>query len=520
MGPRVDLELFERFAEHTPDAMVVVDSAGAILLANTSASRIFGYEHDELVGAPIEQLVPERFRRTHGRHRDSYFAEPRMRRMGEGRVDLRGRRRDGSEFPAEISLSTMKAGDAVLATASIRDISDRVEAERERAELEARLAREKALAQSSRMESVGQLAGGVAHDFNNLLSVIIGNASFLADIIQPGDPGATEVEEVRRAAAQAAGLTRQLLTFSRRDVIAPEPADLNALVGDIKRLLQRTLGEHVELRTDLHPELPHVLADPGNIEQILVNLAVNARDAMPSGGVLTMRTTVRTLEQEDVAEAPGARAETYVRLSMTDTGEGMPPEVVERATEPFFSTKPKGKGTGLGLATVYSIVRQARGQLIFESTVGAGTTVHVDLPVANEKPRDPAPAPGAESGEGRCVLLVEDEDAVRRIAERILMRNGFEVLPAEGGDTALAILERRGSRVDVLLTDVVMPEMPGPDLARRAREMHSELPIVFMSGYVDPMIDMAQVPDAPVVQKPFTEASLTAAITAALQRGA
>jgi PAS domain S-box-containing protein len=378
----VEVAAFAHFFELTPDAMVTVGSSGRIVVANRQVERVFGYDQAELVGEPVDKLVPERFRTSHGRHRASHFADPRNGMTGQGRLDLRGLRKDGSEFPAEITLASIETTDGLLATAAVRDVTERVEAERERAELEARRAREQATAQASRTESVGQLAGGVAHDFNNLLSVIMGNAEFLAEQLSSGTPGHDEIEEIQRASAQAARLTRQLLMFSQREIIEPEPLDLNAIVLEVECLLRRTLGEHVELVTRLATKLPPVRCDPGGIEQILVNLAINARDAMAGGGTLAIETAAVEIGAADVVRRPELAPGAHARISVSDTGHGMTPEVVARALEPFYSTKAKCDGTGLGLATVSGVVRQAGGGIELDSTVGAGTTVRVDLPLA------------------------------------------------------------------------------------------------------------------------------------------
>ena len=516
----VELATFARFAELAPDALIAVDRAGRIVAANTQVQRVFGYTRDELLGRPLDDLVPERLRSGHAHNRDSYFGDPRTRAMGEGRLDLRGVRRDGSEFPAQISLSAIATDVGVVATAAVRDISDRVRAERERVDLETRLVREQAMAQASRMESIGQLAGGVAHDFNNLLSVVLGNAGFLSAALEPGTPGHEEVQEIRRACTHAASLTRQLLMFSRREEIEPLPLDLNLIVREVERLLRRTLGEQVELVTGLAPDLPAVLGDPGSLEQVLVNLAVNARDAMPRGGTLTIATAHLKLTAEDLIDRPELAPGPFVRLSVADTGEGMTDEVARRAVEPFYSTKPKTEGTGLGLATVYGIARQLGGGLRIDSKVGAGTVMAVDLPVASGATL-PAPS-AAETRDapvtGQHVLLVEDDDAVRRMAARLLESDGYYVTTASNGGAALEQLAGAEPPVDVLLTDVIMPEMNGVELAAQVRVRQPGLAVVLMSGYIDPLIEVDQLEEVAIVQKPFTGASLTQAIQKALGR--
>jgi two-component system cell cycle sensor histidine kinase/response regulator CckA len=319
---------FEQLLELAPDAIVGVGADGRIVLANAQSEALFGYPRDELLGALVEQLVPERFRELHPRHRDEYLAAPVMRPMGAG-LELYGRRKDGSEFPAEISLSAIETEDGLLATAAIRDITDRVDAEREREALRSELeawqrkkaahekeALEAQLNQLRRLESVGQLAGGIAHDFNNILGVILNYAEFVAEEIDEGSPVREDVEEIRRAAERAAALTHQLLIFSRREVVRPEVLDLNVVVSELDRLLRRVLGEHVELETRFAPDLSRVEADPGQLEQVLVNLAVNARDAMPSGGRLLIQTANVELDGALGEELP----DPYVGLMVSDTG--------------------------------------------------------------------------------------------------------------------------------------------------------------------------------------------------------
>ncbi len=516
----VELATFAAFAELAPDAIVAVDERGLIRVANSHVEQVFGHPSEQLVGRSVDALVPIGVRGVHARHRERYRAEPRVRIMGEGRLDLRGLRHDGSEFPAEIALSVIDTPQGRLTVAAIRDVTARVQAEHERSELQARLAREQAAARSSRMESIGQLAGGVAHDFNNLLSVVLGNAEFLAAHMTPGTQEHEEVEEIRRAASKAATLTRQLLTFSRHEVIAPQPIDLNSVVRDVARLLRRTIGEHVELSCELAPELPQVLGDAGGIEQILVNLAINARDAMPGGGSLVIATEVLDLSATEGEARPTLSGGRFARLLVSDTGHGMTEETAGRAFEPFYSTKPKAEGTGLGLATVYGIVRQLGGDIEIRSALGEGTTMIVDLPLSAESPHPHrgGTAPGGPvCGDGQQILLVEDDDAVRRTATRILVRAGYEVTSVAGGAAALQALAAQAGAFDLLLTDVIMPEMLGPELAVCARRIAPGLPVIFMSGYIDPQADIDQVPHEAVVRKPFDEASLAGAVRLALR---
>jgi PAS domain S-box-containing protein len=332
----------------------------------------FGYTREELLGQPVELLIPERFHAAHAHHRDGYFGDPRTRRMGTG-LELFGRRKDGSEFPVEISLSGVDTEDGLIAAAAIRDVSERVNTAAEEGQLN----------QLRRLESVGQLAGGIAHDFNNIIGVILNYTDFVAEELGEGSPILDDVAEIKRAAERAAALTRQLLIFSRREGVRPEVLDLNLVVAELDGLLRQALGERVELETRFAPELASVNADPGQIEHVLVSLALNARDAMPMGGRLLIET--ENVELDDLfGELPvGA----YVRLTVSDTGSGITPEVAARAFEPFFSTKAKSEGTGLGLATVQGIVVEAGGSIGLDSDPGVGTTVTMHLPAGSDTVR-------------------------------------------------------------------------------------------------------------------------------------
>ncbi len=361
------------------------------------------------------------------------------------------------------------------------------------------------LNQLRRLESVGQLAGGIAHDFNNIVGVILNYAQFVAEQIDEGSPVGEDVEEIRRAAERAAALTRQLLIFSRREAVRPEVLDLNVVVSELDRLLRRVLGEHVELETRFAPDLSPVEADPGQLEQVLVNLAVNARDAMPSGGRLLIETT--NVEPDG---APGEELpDPYVELTVSDTGQGMTPAVKARVFEPFFTTKPKGEGTGLGLATVYGIIAEAGGDISIDSEPGMGTSVNVHLPASAAAPtpspdgRADLPDPG---GHGETVLVVEDEESMRVLVERILATAGYDVLAVDRGGAALEACRRAEQPIDLMMTDVIMPEMLGPELVERAIAIRSGLKVLYMSGY--DRHGVAQIgtsrEDVACVEKPFT----------------
>jgi hypothetical protein len=518
--------LFVGLLEGAPDAMVCVAGDGRITLVNAQAERLFGYPRAELVGQPVEVLVPDAARAAHPGHRRRYVADPKPRPMG-AKSQLSGRRRDGSTFPAEISLSALETGDGILVTAAVRDVTEQLElrAERERLRRQADRDRlEAQLQQSQRLESLGQLAGGVAHDFNNLLAVISNYAEFISEEAAKGPGQANlltvreDVQQIQRAAERAAELTHQLLAFARRDVAQPRPLNLNEVITDVKQLLKRTLGEHVVLKTDLVPELCPVLMDPGQLEQVLVSLAVNARDAMPGGGTLSVTTGVRDIGPAAVAGLEPGR---YARMEISDTGIGMAKEVLDRIFEPFFTTKPKGCGTGLGLATVYGIITRARGHLEVRSEPGAGATFTILLPATG---RDVVAGSGtrADPGAGgETVLVVEDEPAMLEVTRRILSRNGYQVLAASNGREAIEVAAGHPERIDVLLSDVVMPGMPGKDAAERIAAIRPEVKVLFMSGYTHGLLDTHGVmtPGVNLIEKPFTEKSLLAKLRQVIAAG-
>jgi len=512
-GAEGDGSTFEEFLEFVPDAIVGVAGDGRIVLVNGQAEQLFGYEPEELIDERIELLVPARFRQVHPHHRDNYFREPRTRPMGVG-IELFAVRKDGSEFPVEISLSSIEWQGAPMATAAVRDISERAESEREKA-LQDQLQR------ARRLESVGQLAGGIAHDFNNILGVIMNYAEFVADDLEPDAKAQEDVEEIRRAAERAAALTRQLLIFSRREVVKPEVLDLAAVVGDLENLLRRALGERVEMSVSLDDGLGAIEADPTQIEQVLVNLAVNARDAMPDGGRLLIEAENIELDEEYAYMHPDTEAGHYVRVKVSDTGVGMDQETLDRIFEPFFTTK--NDGTGLGLATVYGIVTGAGGRIDVYSEVGFGTTVKIHLPTTDVAPRVQAPQRETEGGSGEVVLVVEDEPDVKRMAERILSKGGYSVIGTTEGSKAIELCRGGEQPIDLLLTDVIMPEMLGTELVERMRAIQPDLRVVYMSGYSHDVLApqaLAGNDRSAFIEKPFNARALLETIRNLLERPA
>ena len=523
---------FRGLLEAAPDAIVGVAADGRIALVNAQADRLFGYQRGELVGKPLEILVPHGARLHHPEHRNRYFANPQQRPMGAG-MQLAARRADGTEFPAEISLSALETEDGLLVSAAVRDVTDRIEAQAERERLRGQAERERLeaqLHQAQRLESLGQLAGGVAHDFNNLLGAILNYAAFIEEKVTAAaaGPGGEEwqtvcadIEQIRRAGERATKLTHQLLAFGRREIAQPLVLNLNDIVTDIEQLLHRTLGEHIELDTDLAPDLHPVLADPGQLEQVLVNLAVNARDAMPSGGTLSIDTANLEVDDDYAGRHQGMKIGPYVRLRISDTGAGIPRDVMDRVFEPFFTTKPKGEGTGLGLATVYGIITQADGIVQIYSEPGHGTTVTALLPATDQAaiPLAPPATPGATTSGGETVLLVEDEEAIREVTGRILRRNGYQVLTASSGMQAIEIARRQTVPIHLLVTDVIMPQMLGKEVAERLAAIRPGIRVLYMSGYAHPVLTSQGTLDPGVVliDKPFTEAGLIAKVQQVLE---
>ncbi|MBD0373775.1 MAG: PAS domain S-box protein, partial [Pyrinomonadaceae bacterium] len=378
---------------------------------------------------------------------------------------------------------------------------------------------EEQLRQAQKMEAIGQLAGGVAHDFNNLLTVITGYSDLAMRRLQTEDPLRRNIEEVKKASDRAAALTRQLLAFSRKQVLQPKVLDLNAVVSELENMLLRLIGEDIELRTALGAELGSVKADPGQIEQVLMNLAVNARDAMPEGGKLTIETENVYLSEEYAARHIGVTPGHYVMLAVTDSGTGMDEKTRARIFEPFFTTKELGKGTGLGLSTVYGIVKQSGGNIWVYSEVGRGTTFKVYLPHVDEGAQDYKRTPEMEEVlQGtETILLAEDEELVRNLAREVLETYGYQVLEAANGGAALLICERYMEPIHLLVTDVVMPELSGRALADRLAQLRPEMKVLYMSGYTDNAIVHQGVLDeeANFIQKPFTPDALARKVSAA-----
>jgi PAS domain S-box-containing protein len=482
-----DVQLFAVAVEFSSDAILTASLDGTITAQNPAAEQLLGYAGVEALGCRVAQLAPESERAAVVEMLASAAAGVPMRGVETQWQDKWGRTRDVS-----LTVSPVRDGAQGVVGLSIiaRDVT-----EQKRAEL--------SLRQAQKMEAVGRLAGGIAHDFNNLLTVILAHASFMLDDAEDDQPERESMSEILQAGESARALTQQLLSFSRGQPIEPAAVDVYEAVLATHRLLRRTLREDIEIvvlpREDLWP----VWMDRGQLEQLLMNLALNARDAMPKGGKLSIEMENETLHEADGVLPSGD----YVRLRVSDTGVGMPRDVLAHLFEPFFTTKPMGRGTGLGLATCYAIARRAGGDVRAASTPGVGSTFTILLPRAEQAidaacapvASDPATLRGAET-----ILVVEDDPAVLGAATLVLRRQGYGVLQAQDGEAALRLVEAERGRIALVLTDVVMPRMSGPELVERLAKSHPELRVLFMTGYADERAMRHHVlANAPVLSKPF-----------------
>jgi PAS domain S-box-containing protein len=511
--------------ESSADAIIGKTLGGVITSWNWGAEQMYGYAAEEMVGCNVSVLVPP--------DRPDELPAMLARLAGGERVarfETQRLRKDGTVIVVEVSVSPIRDGTVIVGASTVaRDVTDRKRAEAEMHDLQDQLH------QAQRLESVGQLAGGIAHDFNNLLAAIMNYAALvsggLMELTSRLDLGAdvgvatmtADVVEITNVATRAALLTRQLLIFSHRDVIKPETLDLNVVVAEVENLLRQMIGEGVVLSTDLAANLPRTRMDRGQIEQVLMNLAVNARDAMPAGG--TMRVATSGFRADDDYDGKhGVSGGVCVRLEVSDTGCGMLPDVAARAFEAFFTTKAKGKGSGLGLATVYGIVAQAGGEVTLDSEPGLGTTIRVDLPATPDDPatdarKDPPVIPSTSSGE--TILLVEDEDMVRVPAERMLISHGYRVLAASNADEALRIAREHAGDIALLLSDMVMPGQSGKDLAVQLTRLRPATRVLFMSGYSqDVIVEHGILEDGlDLIEKPFAAEDLLRRIRGILDAG-
>ena len=501
--------------EHASIGIAFSDREVRFFEVNPRFAEILGYDPQELIGRSFRDVT----------HPDDLPASrEQVRRMFDDRLpgfslEKRYVRKDGSQVWGHVTSSTVRdaAGNVRFVVVTLEDITERRRVEQEQLRLREQLQ------QAMKMEAVGRLAGGVAHDFNNLLTAIIGNIDLALLDLGPEHPLRATLEEVNAAADRAAELTRQLLAFGRRQVTAPRTLDLNAVVDKLRRMLTRVLGEDIDLQTVLTRPLGAVHADPGQVEQCLVNLAINARDAMPAGGSLRLSTAERTLDEATCRELPELRPGPHVVLSVADDGVGMTPDVLAHAFEPFFTTKPAGRGTGLGLATVFGVMQQHRGGVTVTSSAGQGTTVSLFFPrAAAEETPAPGPRPDLPLPTGtETVLLVEDDTHVRELARHMLCRLGYDVLVAEDGPAALRLAASHTGPLQLLVTDVVMPGMSGRELADRLRETRPQVRVLFISGYSEEVISRRGVlePGVNLLPKPFTAQQLARRLREVLSDG-
>ena len=495
--------------EIAEDGIVSVDETHRISVFNQGAERIFGYAAAEILGQPLARLLPAHLAEQHEAHVRTFAGSGETaRRMGERR-EIFGRRKDGTVFPAEASISKLILHGETTFTAIVRDVT-------------ASRALEEQLRQAQKLEAVGRLAGGIAHDFNNLLTIVIGMSDLLRAEFSDGDPRRQDIEEIRKAADSGAVLTRQLLAFGRKQTLRPQLLSLSATLAGMQTMLPRLIGEHIKLALVSEPHLGLIRADPTQIEQIVLNLAANARDAMANGGTLVLETSNVTLDDKEATPklmnvTPGP----YVQLAISDNGTGMDAETQARIFEPFFTTKARGQGTGLGLASVYGIVKQSGGYVWVDSELQRGTTFKILLPRIEGVADVPAatssrlePSDGSDT-----VLLAEDNASVRDVACRALKLRGYQVLEATTGDDALALASQHAGRIDLLVTDVVMPGMGGRELATRLVARNPRIAVLFMSGYAENQImhhDLVDLGTA-FLDKPFTPAQLVAKVDEVLR---
>src|SRR5574341_1682227 len=482
---------FRALIEHSAHAIALFGADGTIRYGSPATTRVLGYALEEFVGRSAFEFVhPEDLALVTER-----LAVVRERPGGQVAVRVRVRHRDGTWRLLEgVFTNLLDDPDVGAIVNNYRDVTESHRLEEQ-------------LRQSQKMEAVGRLAGGMAHDFNNILTAIGGFSDLLLHDLPLHDPRREDVEEIRKAAERAAALTQQLLAFSRRQVLQPKVLDLNAVVARTEKLLRRLIGEDITLLTPGEPALWAVRADPGQIEQVLVNLAVNARDAMPQGGTLSIATANAALDQAFADDHQPVTPGEYVMVAVIDTGIGMDAETQAHVFEPFFTTKERGKGTGLGLAMVYGIVKQSGGFIWVTSAPGQGAAFKIYLPRTEEAPEAAPDESRAEPSAGgrETILLAEDEEAVRRVARETLVRNGYSVLQASQGAAALALAEAHGSPIHLLLTDVVMPGMSGRQLADRLSALRPGLKVLYMSGYTDDGIVRQGMlePGLAYLQKPF-----------------
>lgn len=494
-------DLFRLAFELSPTGLLAVDVDGRILLANREIERLFGHAMDALVGERVEMLVPERFRGRHPIFRGEYFREPQSRPMGAGR-DLFGLHKDGTEVPVEIGLNPIAGPGGTVILASVVDIS-----ERRRLEDRAR--------HSQKMEAIGTLAGGIAHDFNNILLSIVGHTELARRAASHDAQQQQDLDKVLTAAERGRQLVQRILTFSRQRDVSRTPLRLERPVREALHLLRATLPAGIEMRDTLDPSTPEVLADDTQMHQIVMNLATNAAHAMAEGGALDVRVSPVEVDAAFASRRAGLRPGRWARITVKDTGAGMTPDVLRRALEPFFTTKPPGQGTGLGLSVIHGIVESHGGAIEIQSEPGKGTRVDVYLPSAlAAEPNAAAPEAAGQGGASARILLVDDEETLLQMMTRQLQLMGHRVTPFLSSTDALEDFRMRPDAFDLVISDNSMPRLSGLDLAERIRALRDDLPILLISG-------LAQTVEADLIRehgvtkvlpKPHTGAELERAL--------
>ncbi|MCZ8043859.1 MAG: PAS domain S-box protein [Beijerinckiaceae bacterium] len=488
-----------------PEAMVVIDESGTITSFSAAAEKLFGFATSEVLGRNVRMLMPQPDRDAHDGYMDRYLETGQRRIIGYGRV-VTGQKKDGTEFPMELAIGEARAAGRRIFTGFIRDLTSRHRIEEE-------------LRQAHKMEAVGQLTGGIAHDFNNLLTVISGNLEMIERRLTD-DRARALLREAQSAAEDGAKLTAQLLAFGRKQPLNAKRADIGQLVSRFSDLLRRALGETIELRMIVSGSPGPALVDASQLQNALLNLALNARDAMPRGGRLTVEISAAKLDSDYASMYPEVRTGSYVLISITDTGVGMSSEVRKRAFEPFFTTKGVGAGTGLGLSMVYGFTKQSGGHVQLYSEVGQGTSVRLFLPVAEAAPAEMSTGPAAAHepppslpGGSETILVVEDDARVRRVAVARLEDMNYRVLQAENAAAALRMLAAH-PEVALLFTDIVMPGgMSGDELAREARRLMPDLKIILTSGFAEPSVAVRELAaEASWLKKPYSAMELAVRI--------
>lgn len=488
---------FDTVIELSSDAFIGIDQHQKITSFSPGAEKIFGYHVGEVLGRSLTILIPSRFHSAHQTHIQHFVIGPNTIRPMNERGPIVGLRKNGQEFPAEAAIQRLQTSSGVHLKVRLRDLSDRIFLENQ-------------LRQAQKMEAIGQLASGIAHDFNNLLTVISGCSEILLLRMRATDGLRPRVEEIRRSAERATSLIRQLNTFTQRRILETKSINLNSVINELNLMLQRLIGEDIELNRSLEPGLDLIRADIGQIEQVIVNLVVNARDAMPRGGKISIRTANCSIQPGNEASENQVPAGQYVHLSIQDSGCGMPQEVVDRIFDPFYTTKDPGKGTGLGLSTVYGIVKQYNGHITVDTQLNQGTTFHIFLHrTEHVTPQEVVKTIIAEPSRGsETILLVEDEQSVRVMISETLQMYGYKVLEAANGQVAIEIQASYPHPIDLLISDLVMPVMDGNELARLLLKKRPTLKVMFMSGYTEryshKLVGQTQNLSVDYLEKPFS----------------